>query len=315
MSRKCLYCYAPLGNETGEFHAGCSEKIFGTPTPPALEYSSDEMLELAQSIIKSQTTVTGVQPKLSLGLTETSGPHEHKKLTIPGVMGNYILKPPTQHYPHLPELEDLTMHLAALSGIRTVPHTLIRLRSGELAYLTRRIDRDERGKIHMEDFCQLLEKQTEAKYRGSYEQVGKAIFKYSSNPGLDIVNLFEVIVFGFLTGNNDMHLKNFSMIDDPDLGYILCPSYDLLASELVVEGDDDELALTLNGKRRKLKKQDFEEAFSKFRMGPKPLDNIFIKMKESFPVWKEVTRQSFLPDHLKTAYLEMVQHKASQIGL
>lgn len=118
------------------------------------------------------------------------------------------MKPATKQYPHLPEVEDLTMHLAELCGIATVPHALIRLQNGSLAYITKRIDRAKKTKLHMEDMCQLTERLTEDKYKGSYEQIAKAILKYSENPGLDLINFFEQVIFSFLTGNADMHLKN-----------------------------------------------------------------------------------------------------------
>lgn len=103
------------------------------------------------------------------------------------------------------------MLLAEVFGIKTVPHALIRFKSGELAYISKRIDRVRSGKLHMEDMCQLQERLTEDKYRGSVEQVGKTLKKYSSNPGYDIQRLFEVVLFSFLTGNADMHLKNYSL--------------------------------------------------------------------------------------------------------
>ena len=141
----------------------------------------------------------------------------------------------------MPELEDLTIHLASLAGIATVPHTLIRLKSVELSYLTKRIDRKAKQKFHMEDMCQLTESLTEAKYRGSYEQIGKALVQYSANPVFDVINFFEQVVFCFLTGNNDMYMKNFSLLKDPKRGYNLSSAYDMVPAELVVEGDDEEL--------------------------------------------------------------------------
>ena len=139
--RRCLYCYGPLGEEKSEFHSACSRKIFGTPNPPELPYSEDQMLQLAEKVVKSQTTVTGVQPKLSLHLEKLAKKDEPQRFTIVGLWGGYILKPPTKQYKFLPELEDLTMHLAEISGIDVVPHSLIRLNSGKLSYITRRIDR------------------------------------------------------------------------------------------------------------------------------------------------------------------------------
>jgi len=215
---RCLYCYNDLGEETYEFHPSCSRKIFGTPIPPDLPYSDDDMLQLAEKVIKSQSTVTGVQPKLSLHIEKLSKKDEPQRFTIVGLWGGYILKPPTKQYKFLPELEDLTMHLAEISGIEVVPHSLIRLSSGNLSYITKRIDRSNDRKIHMEDMCQLTERLTEQKYNGSHEQIGKAIAKYLANPGIEIINFFEQILFSFLTGNADMNIKNFSLIDNPDIG-------------------------------------------------------------------------------------------------
>ena len=257
---KCLYCYQEILDKeftTLEFHKSCSIKFFGKPIPPILDYSQNEMLKLAEKIVKSQRNITGVQPKLSLTSEKIIGNSASEKFTIVGLWGEYILKPQTALYQHLPEIESLTMHLAELSKIKTVKHSLIRLKSGELAYITKRVDRFKNRKLHMEDMCQLTERQTEHKYKGSHEQIAKTIKVFSANPGFDIVNFYELLLFCFLTGNNDMHLKNFSLLKNLELQYNLCPAYDLVASELVVEGDDEELALNLNGRKRKLRKKDF----------------------------------------------------------
>ncbi len=314
-TKRCLYCYGKIQDGDSDFHKICSLKIFGIPSPPVIEYTIDQMLELGEKVVKEQTTVTGVQPKLSLGIGNISQKNAPKKLTIMGIWGEYILKPPSEQYKSLPELEDLTMHLAQIAGILTVPHTLIRLKSGELSYLTRRIDRKGKQKFHMEDMCQLTEKLTEAKYRGSYEQIGKAIVNYSEFPGLDIINFFEQVVFSFLTGNNDMHLKNFSLFKDPVLGYKLSPAYDMVASELVLEGDDEELALTLNGKKKKIKKSDFEHAFRHFNMNNKALENIYKRFKKAIPKWHKFIDISFLSEDLKNRYHTMIDKKAKQIEL
>ena len=311
--RRCLYCYDELGEETSEFHKACSRKIFGTPTPPELPYSEDQMLQLAEKVIKSKSTVTGVQPKLSLHIEKMSKKNEPQKFTIVGLWGGYILKPPTKQYKFLPELEDLTMHLAEISGIEVVPHSLIRLSSGKLSYITKRIDRRNEKKIHMEDMCQLTERLTEQKYNGSHEQIGKAIVKYSENPGLDITNFFEQVLFSFLTGNADMHLKNFSLIDNPDIGYILSPSYDMVASSLVVEGDDEELALTLNGKKKKIRKTDFIEAITRFNIDVKAIENIFNKFRTSVEKWSDFIDISFLPEDMKRSYHDLIKERFDKI--
>ncbi len=311
--RRCLYCYELLGEGRSEFHSTCSGKIFGTPNPPELPYSEDQMFLLAEEVIKSQTSVTGAQPKLSLHLENVSKKDEPQRFTIVGLWGGYILKPPTKQYNFLPELEDLTMHLAEISGIEVVPHSLIRLSSGELAYITRRIDRMNEIKIHMEDMCQLTERLTEQKYNGSHEQIGKAIVKYSANPGLDIINFFEQVLFSFLTGNADMHLKNFSLIDRPELGYVLTPAYDMVASGLVVKGDEEELALTLNGKKKNIRKKDFLEPMNRFNINEKAIENLFNKLRISVEKWHDFIEISFLPEAMKTSYHDMINERADRI--
>jgi serine/threonine-protein kinase HipA len=287
--------------------------MFGTSVPPELPFYEDQMLQLAEKVIRSQSTVTGVQPKLSLNLEKISKKDEPQRFTIVGLWGEFILKPPTKQYRSLPELEDLTMHLAEISGIEAVPHSLIRLSSGKLSYITRRIDRKNEIKIHMEDMCQLTEKLTEQKYKGSYEQIAKAIAKYSANPGLDITNFFEQVLFSFLTGNSDMHLKNFSLIDSPEMGYVLSPAYDMIASSLVVEGDEEELALTLNGKKKKLRKKDFLEAINRFDIDAKAIENIFDKFKNSEEQWHEFINISFLPDDMKSLFHDLIKERVYRI--
>jgi serine/threonine-protein kinase HipA len=214
----------------------------------------------------------------------------------------------------MPEVEDLTMHLAELSKIPTVPHSLIRMQSGTLAYITKRIDRTKKGKLHMEDMCQLTERLTEQKYDGSYEQIAKAILKYSSNPGLDVVNFFEQVLFSFLTGNVDMHLKNFSLFNRPGIGYILTPAYDMLATTLVNPEDKEELALTLNGKKRNIRRNDFTTAFKIIKLDEKQQRNIFDKFDKAILRWNDLIDTSFLDNKMKDAYKELVKNKHKRIA-
>ena len=287
--------------------------MFGTPVPPEVPFSEEQMLQLAEKVIRSQSTVTGVQPKLSLNLEKRTKKDEPQRFTVIGLLGGFILKPPVKQYRSLPELEDLTMHLAGISGLEVVPHSLIRLSSGKLSYITRRIDRKNEIKIHMEDMCQLTDKLTEQKYNGSYEQIARAIVRYSVNPGLDITNLFEQVLFSFLTGNSDMHLKNFSLIDSPEMGYVLSPAYDMVASSLVVEGDEEELALTLNGKKKKFRRGDFLEAINRFDIDSKAIDNIFNKFKNAEEQWHEFINISFLPDDMKISFHDLVDKRINRM--
>lgn len=311
--RKCLYCYHSLEKNENDFHALCSKKIFGQTTPPKLLYSEDDLDRLAKEVIQSQTAVTGVQAKLSLHITGNSKEGTTKRFTIVGLWGGYILKPPTSLYPQLPEVEDLTMHLASIVKIKTAPHSLIRLQSGTLAYITKRIDRKNRGKLAMEDMCQLTERMTEDKYHGSYEQIAKTILKYSSSPGLDIVNFFELVLFSFLTGNADMHLKNFSLLEQVGIGMTFSPAYDLVNTKLVNPADDEELALNLNGKKKKIKKQDFVAAMKTQNLDEKQRFNIFNKMKKAYPKWIEFIDKSFLNDEFKERYKSIISERISRI--
>lgn len=320
MTRKCLYCYkeidlneAPLSSQ--EYHERCSKAFFGTKKPPRIEFGQDQLLDLAERIVRSHRTITGVQPKLSLGRAKMSDGSGKDRLTIVGLWGEYILKPQSASFSNLPEIEDLTMHLAQASKIETVPHTLIRLESGQLAYITKRVDRRRSQKLHMEDMCQLTERLTEYKYKGSYEQIAKAIKKYVQYPGLDVVNFFEVVMFSFLTGNNDMHLKNFSLLKNEHLKYNLCPAYDLVASELVVPEDDEELALNLNGKKKRIRRVDFVQAMSRSEMNAKAIDNVFQKFEKIKLNWNKQIDRSFLDQKMKTAYSELIDAKFAQLEI
>jgi len=313
---RCLYCYKEIiGQDSANlnYHERCSKDFYNTKTPPVLNYTLEDMFELAQKIVRSQKAVTGVQAKLSLSRKKISKDNETDRLTIVDLWGEYILKPQTKMYPELPEIEGLTMSLAQQSNIKTAPHSLIRLKSGELAYITKRVDRVKNRKLHMEDMCQLTERITEHKYKGSYEQIGKAIQKYASNPGFNLINYYELVLFCYLTGNNDMHLKNFSLLKNQSKEYNLCPAYDLVASELVVEGDDEDLALNLNGKKRKLKRKDFVAAMKTSRINDKAIENVFAKFKGMLPSWCDKIDISFLSPEMKEAYKEIIQLKFEKI--
>ena len=309
----CLFCYQPLAANEQDFHASCSKKIFGQPTPPELPYSEEDLEPLAKKVIQSQTAVTGVQAKLSLHITGNPIGGNERRFTIVGLWGGYLLKPPTAWYPQLPEVEDVTMHLAQLAKIKTAPHSLIRLQSGNLAFVTKRIDRTKNGKLAMEDMCQLTERLTEDKYHGSYEQIAKAIQRHSVTPGLDVVNFFELVLFSFLTGNADMHLKNFSLLEQPGLGMVLSPAYDLVNTALVHPADEEEMALTLNGRKKKLTKQDFVAAMNTLKLEEKQQEMIFNKMAKAWPHWQELIDRSFMSVEFKEQYKSLLKERMNRL--
>lgn len=298
---KCLYCYQELKPGQKDFHPACARRFFGSGGVPVLPYSRQNINELAREVIESHTTVTGVQPKLSMDINR-GGRDEPDRLTIVGLWRRYILKPKSDTYPWLPEDEDLTMHLATLARIQVVPHALIRFSDGELTYITRRIDRDDDGRKYlMEDACQLSERLASDKYKSSYENVGKLIRSYSSMPQLDVVNYWEVVVFSWLTGNSDMHLKNFSLFCRIPGLYTLTPAYDLLNVHLLFD-DPEELALTLDGRKRKINRQNFVNAMRTTGLDDKVIDNIFAKFQKLQSHWEAFIDQSFLPQELCERY-------------
>ena len=276
---------------------------------PELPYTREDLSDLAKQVIRSQTTLTGVQAKLSLDISKGKAGGTDR-FTIVGLWGRYILKPQADRFANLPEVEDLTMHLAELAKIKVVPHSLVRFADGELCYITRRIDRTEKGeKLAMEDMCQLTERLTEHKYKGSYEQIAKAIQRFSSVPKLDMVCYWEQVVFSWITGNADMHLKNFSLYSKVKGNYTLTPAYDMLSTALVMPEDTEELALTLNGKKRKLKKADFAAAMQASGLEDKVIGNIFNRFLRARDKWFEFIAISFLPDEMKEGYKSIIEGK------
>ena len=307
---KCLYCYRPLLKGEKDMHVACVKKFFGTKDLPAVDYTTQQLDELALQIIKDQTSLTGVQPKLSLHLNEHEG---SKRLTIVGLWGGYICKPQTELFEQMPEVEDLTMHLAEEARIDVVPHTLMRMADNTLCYLTRRIDRTSDGdKIAMEDMCQLTERQTEHKYRSSYERIGKAILKYSSLPKMDVTNFFELVLFSWLTGNNDMHLKNFSLFEAADK-VRLTPAYDLLNAVIINPNDDEELALTLNGRKKKLKKDDFLKAASSLGIELVVVERLIKKYRNLLPAFQAIIQNSFLTGEFKEKYIALLNERIARL--
>ena len=307
---KCLYCYKPLEEGQKDFHPHCAKKMFGIAKAPLLEYKYEELDKLAEQVIRSQTSLTGVQPKLSLNLSKHDGSN---RLTIVGLWGNYIFKPQTANYLQLPENEDLTMHLAEAVKINVVPHCLIRLADGSLGYITKRIDRTKKGeKIDMEDMCQLTLHPTEYKYKGSYEQIAKVIMKYSDMPRLDLANYMQLLLFCFIMGNNDMHLKNFSLYR-PFEGYQLAPAYDLVNTSIANPDDTEELALPLSGRKTKLHLTNFLQAAATMGIEENVVRHLTDNMSKALPKWMQLINDSFLDETMKEKYRQTIETRLARL--
>lgn len=307
---KCLYCYQPLNKGDIDFHSQCSRKMFGTNTPPLISFSLNDLEELAKQTIIKSVAVPGVQPKLSLDLEKEMGT---TRLTIVGLHGDYILKPPSSEYAELPENEDLTMYMAELAGLKVSRHSLIRLSSGEIAYLTKRFDREKGKKIAVEDLCQLTETLTEHKYRGSVEKVGKVVRQFTTNKGFESQRLFELVLFSYLTGNADMHLKNFSLIENNSGEYELSPAYDLLNTALVIPDDQEESALTINGKKNRLKKADFDSLAGSLNIPELPLQSIYDRFRKIYDRWSDIIRFSFLSPEMQKKYKALIDKRMANL--
>ncbi|MBY0068260.1 HipA domain-containing protein [Empedobacter falsenii] len=309
--KKCLSCYKELAENEIDFHSKCSKKIFGSINPPSIDFDSKQLEELAKELIVKSVAVTGVQPKLSLNLI--SDINKQSRFTIVDLKGNYILKPASKEYIDLPENEDLTMHLAELVKIKTATHTLIRLKSGELAYLTKRFDRKNEDKIAVEDFCQLTENLTEHKYRGSIEKIGKLIYQLTKNSGFEAQKLFEIVLFNYLTANADMHLKNYSLIENDFNEYELSPAYDLLNTLLLIPNDKEESALTINGKKNRLKIEDFNQLAKTLKIPNKSVESIYKRFIKIRLKWIDFVEISFLNKDTKQAYIETLNTRFNKL--
>lgn len=308
---KCLYCYQELEEGQVDFHPECSRRFFGSKTVPVLPYTRDNMSDLARQVIRTSASVTGVQAKMSLDV-DRGGKNEPDKFTIVGLWGKYIFKPQSAKYPCLPQLEDLTMKMAEAAHIRTARHTLIRLADGELGYLTIRMDRGRKGeKISMLDMCQLSNRLTEHKYYGTYQQLAETVKRYSSAPMLDVQRYWEVVLFSWITGNSDMHCKNFSLIDTGNGEYALSPAYDLLAVLLADPEDTEEMAMsfTVGGAKNGFDRSTFMSAFTQSGIPIAVANRMIERMKGFLPQWEELISQSFLSDKMKTDYCRLLNER------
>lgn len=207
------------------------------------------------------------------------------------------------------------MHMAEAARIKVVPHSLIRLADGSLGYITRRIDRTKKGeKIDMEDMCQLTLHPTEYKYKSSCEQIAKAIAAYSSTPRLDLVNFMQVLLFSFVTGNNDMHLKNLSLYR-PKALYQLSPAYDLLNVAIANPEDKEEMALSINGKKARIKLADFLKASNTMGIEQRVTLALIDGLRNAMPAWIGLINNSFLSDEMKQNYLDLIRRRIDVLTL
>lgn len=315
----CLCCGKPILPEESNsgWHTRCIRRFFGTDTLPEIDLTEEALASYVTESVFKGLTVPGVQRKMSLHLDHKEAP----RLTLVNYPTGYILKPQTPEYRNLPEAEDLAMRIAEKAGVKTVPHALLRM-NGQFAYITKRIDRRITGrkrlrvqKYAMEDFCQLDERLTADKYRGSYERCAKIISRYSVRTGLDLSELFLRLVVSFVTGNSDMHLKNFSLIEtEPGSGiFVLSSAYDLLPVNLVLPEDREELALTMNGKKANLHRNDFLHFAEQSGVGRTAAEKIIKKVLAAKEDYLTLCDDSYLPQDMKDALKELIRSRCERL--
>lgn len=305
---KCLYCYQEIEtSDNQDYHIQCNKLFYGSNDAPVLPYDFNDMEMLGKQIVDLSISVPGLQPKLSLGVIKNALTDGHNgRLTVMDALeGLYILKPQNTQYNQMPENEHLSMKLAELFKIDVVPYNLIRLTSGELCYITKRIDRKADGsKIHMIDFLQILE--LEDKYKGTSELLGKTIGQLSVNRLQDKLRFFEITLFNFVIGNNDMHLKNFSMWLS-DIGWVFSPAYDLLNVKIILPKDDEDLALMLGGKKKNFNKEYFDRFGELLDLNSKQLNFVYKKLVDWLPSAVQMIDDSFLNNANKKKYKELIK--------
>lgn len=311
----CLCCGKPLrtDNTQSGWHKSCIKRFFGTTELPEIAIDEKTLEILAAESTSRGYTVPGVQKKLSLHLlSEESKP----RLTLVNYPTGYILKPQVTEFEALPEAEHLVMCMADAAGISTVPHALI-MGNGRLAYITKRVDRvfqkNTVQMLAMEDFCQLDLRLTQDKYRGSYERCAKIIDRYSARSGLDMTELYWRLVFSFLVGNSDMHLKNFSLIETEEGSgkYLLSPAYDLLPVNVIMPEDKEQFALAMNGKKANIRRMDFlvfAEECGIPRNSAERTIAMLLSKKEKFI---SMCHDSLLPEHIKDRFISLMEERMS----
>jgi serine/threonine-protein kinase HipA len=273
-------------------------------------YSAEDQIREAMARA-AKMSIQGVQPKLSVRLNV-----KNEFFEIVDSNGNYIFKPQTTGYKEVPENEDVTMRLAELIGIEVPLHGLVYAKDGSMTYFIRRFDRVGRNrKIPVEDFAQLAGKDRNTKYESSMEQVISLIEQFCTFPAIEKLKLFNLTLFNYLIGNEDMHLKNFSVIRR-DLKVELSPAYDLLNSTIFFNSKE-ELALPLKGKKNKLKKDDFMVYLAKERLEltPKSIEQTLSRIENAFPKWIDLIQSCFLSDAIKTKYINLMNERLVKLNL
>ena len=275
-----------------------------------LPFTADELVREAAARA-SKMSIQGVQPKLSAVLDV-----KHGAFQIVDRGGRYILKPQNPLYPFVPENEGLCMRMAAAFGIDVPLSGLVASGEDSWTYFIRRFDRVGRtGKVHVEDFAQLAGRTRDTKYDASMEQVAALVERYCTFPKVELARLFRRTLFNYLIGNEDMHLKNFSIIVKEGK-VALSPAYDQLSTTVAMEGAAaEEFALPLAGKKRKISRKILVDYFAIERMGlpQRVVDGIFSDLARAMGEWRRLIPVSFLPEAQKHSLENLLAQRAKRL--
>lgn len=318
-SCRCPLTYEPLGPDEALYSAAGLRRLARTLTHlDPLPFTAAELVQEAAARA-DRMSIGGVQPKVSAVLRPAEGRFE-----VVTTGGRWILKPDNPAYPEIPANEDLAMRLAAAAGVETADHALIYARSvdgsdhpGALVYAVRRFDRVGRGdKLALEDFGQLLGLDRETKYDASMERAAAAVEAFCTFPAVEKVELFRRTLVAFLTGNEDMHLKNLAVLTGRDGLRRLSPAYDLIASAAVLR-DPQELALTVAGKRSNLRREHLVDYYGRERLGltERVVDSVLADLSAAGPAWDDLVGRSFLSDSVRDRLREILADRRQRFGL
>lgn len=268
-----------------------------------IDFGLEDMSQKAQKLT-GKLSISGVQPKLSMKFDK-----KRNSLVPAAEGGEYILKPQVNAFLNIPENEQCCMDIAAEFKIDVPPHCLLPLKDGSLAYIVKRFDRESGVKIHQEDFSQILE--TVDKYKGSVEQVGRKLKEISTAPGYDVQLFFERVIFNFIVGNGDAHLKNYSISYKDRETVRLAPAYDIVCSKLVIP-DEADSALTINGKNNKLKREDLDRFAEYLNIPPRIR---YEKFEKSLNLMETVIRGSKIKNESQKKFFGIIKERLSRLGL
>jgi serine/threonine-protein kinase HipA len=305
MISTCHICLKSTQKEA-RYHAQCLKALFGIARLPQFDIVLGKLHTAALAMV-GRTSLSGVQKKISVNLSM-----DRETLQVAASGGRFILKPQTEAYPSLPENEHICTRLAELVDIETALNGLVPLQDGSLAYIVRRFDRKANGaKIRQEDFCQLAELSPRDKYDASAELCIKLLRKFASEPLIEILKFYRLLLFCWWTGNGDMHLKNFSLLSTEDGQIRLTPAYDLVCTRLVIR--DDPMALTVLGKKDNLNRRLWLQFASYCDLPPRTAERIIDQQMRVLPQAQALIARSFLPSEMQEEFSRLLDARTQSL--